>query len=293
MQSMNEPPLDCAEGRLPSGDGPYIHVDTTLQIEQLKTPLRAEVVKRALAEYKFRSTSTYARFEFNRTLLRDLAYLYVRAQKARGLGDILGEINKAFTSRMASRNRLARCLEVIQHFLDIRPGNLTPDLELLRFREFLVYGMTQAHVAWGRSVHHEFNGTQCARAEERPMRAANDNIIFSLPRCRPSKINCQIHHFYSSNSGRFKTLGDKIKALGDGASAQMKRAAEVLNSAAENPKQLCDDRICAKIGDLLIAVDGLDLPRYGANNDEDWRPISEALGKLLVNPLRVPRRGEE
>jgi hypothetical protein len=157
---------------------------------------------------------------------------------------------------------------------------------MLRLREFLVYGMTQAHVAWGRSVHHEFNGTGCVRAQERPARAANENIIFSLPRCRPGKINCKIHEFYAANADHFKKIVDKVATIGDSASTQLKRAADGVTAAAANPKQLCDDRRCAEIGDLLIAVDGIDLPRYGANNDADWRPISEALGKILINPVR-------
>jgi len=264
----------------------HIHLDTTLQIERLKTDELATAVDKGLHDFKFRSTSTYAKHEFNRTLIRDLAFLYTHAQRASGFGDIVGQIKNSFGSKLASKNRLTRCLEIIQRFLDQRPKTLTVDLEMVRLREHLAFMLANAHMVWQRSVHHEFQGTACHRAEIKPRLAPNEKIIFSLPQCRRNNIKCKIHEFFQANLASFEKIASKAEALGEAASKQLAGAAKQIREASKDPPILCDDRKCAKIGDAIIAVDGIDLPWFGANNDEDWQPISEALGKELLNPVR-------
>src|SRR5690348_13556940 len=236
-----------------------IHVDTTLQIERFKTPVRADRVNRALGKFPFQSTSTYARYEFNRTLLRDLAYLYARCQKATQLGDIIGALNHAFGGRLASKNRLTRCLEVIQAFLDVRPRGtaISPEVELIRLREHIAFGLTQAHLVWERSVTHHYDGTSCVRSREVPTRAANESIIFSLSNCKPTKIQCRVHQFFEDNKTHFVTIATHLKAAGDSASPQMQKALREIDSALVNPTRLCDNANCAKLGDAIIAVDGM------------------------------------
>lgn len=264
----------------------HIHLDTTLQIERLKTDELAEAVNKGLRDFRFRSTSSYAKHEFNRTLIRDLAFLYTHAQRASGTGDIIGQINKSFGTKLGSKNRLTRCLEIVQGFLDQRPKTLTVELEIIRLREHLALMLTTAHMVWQRSVHHEFQGTACHRAEIKPRLAPNEKIIFSLPQCRRNNIKCKIHDFFLAKLDSFEKIASKAESLGDAASKQLAGAARQIREASKDPAVLCDDRKCAKIGDAIIAVDGVELPWYGANNDEDWRPISEALGKKLLNPVR-------
>ncbi|MCY2953828.1 MAG: hypothetical protein NTU53_17915 [Planctomycetota bacterium] len=267
--------------------GRGIHIDTTLQLERLKTTRRAAVVEATLCQYNFRSTSTYARHELNRAWLRDLAWLYATALTAKRLEDVYDAMLKSFGHQQASKNRLTRCLEIATAFLQTRPDSLTPDLEVLRLREHLVYALTQSHTAWRRSVHHEFDGTGCIRADEQPKRASNERIIFTLPQCRRNRINCKIHSFFEANRKCFEQIAQKAEAMGDAASGQLRRAAEVIRSALNDAAGLCDDRRCAELGDALIAIDGMEVGCFGANNDREWVPIAEALERELVNPVRV------
>ncbi len=76
---------------------------------------------------------------------------------------------------------------------------------------------------------------------------------------------------------------------GSNVSDELKRTKEIIEEAQKNPRHLCDDHICTKLGDALIAIDGLDMDYFAANNDKEWVLLSNVLGKHLVNPVREAR----
>lgn len=279
------PKTESAQGKPVDATRPQsaVHIDTTLQIERFKTPARAQKVKLALSDFAFRSTSTYARYEFARTLLRDLAYLYTIAAKARQIGDVLEEVKRSFGVSGGQKNRLLRCIEQISTFLGTRPQKMTVQEEVLRFREHVAFALLHGQRMWDRSVHHQFDGTGCIRAKESPSRAPNEKVVLTLPNCRREKIQCRIHQFFQSRHLAFQTIAQVAKSS---ASAQLQRAGQAIENAASDPVRLCDNRRCAEIGDAIIAIDGEQVPVLAANNDEDWGPIATALGKKLLNPLR-------
>jgi hypothetical protein len=263
-----------------------IHLDTTLQIEGLKSQRQRQAVARGLKSYTFRSTSTYARYEFNRTIIRDLTYLHAICHQVQTLAEVYQRVQASFGPSKSSRNRLTRILELLTRFLEDRPQNMQVRSELTRLRSHVAVMLLQGHVVWDRSVTHEFNGTECVLASVRPRLAPNGSVIFALHKCKPSRIRCRVHKFYESRASEFNKIANVASALGPRASQQLQRANGVLDRAAVDPTVLCDDSTCAKIGDAIIAVDGVSVPVFGANNDDDWVPISTALSKKLVNPVR-------
>ena len=52
-----------------------VHIDTSIQIERCKEPKKAKVAEKILKDFRFKSTSSYAKFEFKRAWLRDFAFL--------------------------------------------------------------------------------------------------------------------------------------------------------------------------------------------------------------------------
>src|ERR1035437_3552019 len=109
---MLEPQSATDERLLANREGPYVHIDTTLQIERQRATNGAQTTNRALAAFKFQASSTYARHEFNRTLIRDLAYLVAKSKKTNSVGNLLGEITRSFGTRQSSKNRLTRCIGI-------------------------------------------------------------------------------------------------------------------------------------------------------------------------------------
>jgi hypothetical protein len=268
----------------PVGREAAIHLDTTVMLEQFKAEPRPSKVERNLEKFKFRSTSTYARYEYNRTWVKDMAYLYARAGQVAGIHELYGEIGRSFQG--GQKNRMTRCLEILEKRLGEVPQTVSLGDALLRLREHISLAILNSQAYWDRRVHHHFERTGCVRASIKPRREASGLIIFAVPHCKRSDIRCKINEFFISERQTFITVKSAIDRLGDKASDQCKQASVELAKAVSDPERLCEDKNCAQLGDVLIAVDSGKVTTLAANNDKDWIPIANALDKQLINPCR-------
>lgn len=266
-----------------------VHIDTSLQIERCKEPKKAEIVERALEAFGFKSTSSYAKFEFKCAWLRDLAYLYSCSQKVDRLEELLGYVNDKLNAHPANRCRVSRCLQGIESFLSKVPGEIPYAASIIRLRSHIRNAILGAYAWWESSITHEYNGTGCVRADEQPTELPGGKIDVSVPRCSRNNVKCTIHQFFERNKQHFITIGLAIKELGNNASEELQQAGKIIEDAQKNPEGLCDDGICRRLGDVLIAVDGLNMDCFAANNDKEWVVLAEVLGKELINPVRDTR----
>jgi hypothetical protein len=272
-----------------------IHVDTSLQIEQFKEEQRARPVRLALRQFAFTSTSSYARKEFKAAWLRDLAFLYEVARKAARIEDVLREVNSRLGVPVLKR-RLQRCHEAIVQFLSRQSGSLPFEMLVLRYRVHLKEAILGAYMEWDRSVDHEFAGTQCVRAMERPKIDSSGNIDVVVKHCKREKIECRVHEFFDEYRPLFLRLAAAIDARCPPgtkdipyALKELAQARDTIRSAERDPEHLTNISACSKIGDAIIAIDGIHADCFAANNPKEWRIIAETLGKELVNPLADPR----
>lgn len=263
-----------------------VHIDTSLQIERCKAPKKAQIVEQSLKVFPFKSTSSYAKLEFKRAWLQRLLYLYSASQKVNRVDELIGYVNDRLGSHAGHRRRLNTCFQAIESFLSKINESLSPTAQLIRLRSHIEIAIIGAYVWWDLSVTHEYTGTGCVRASERPEQLAGGKIDVSIPHCKVNDIKCIIHQFFEKNKNRFIAIKVAIETLGDNASKELREAKKIIEDAEKNAKCLCDDRVCLKLGDTLIAVDGLDMDCFAANNDKEWILLSRALGKSLVNPVR-------
>jgi hypothetical protein len=264
--------------------GSSVHLDTTVIIQQFKTPRDSQATKLALADFHFRSTSTYATHEFGRTWIRDLVYLYEASKNVHRPEELVGMIKKSFHG--GPQSRLTRCLEIVERYLGDIPNTMPYGAVMMRLREHFSHAVLNAKTYFDRTIHHKFDGTGCFRATIHPSRSPDDFIDFTLPTCKRNNIRCRIHHFFREEQEKFTSIADAVERLGALASEQATKSAAEIRRAVEDPERLCEDKTCAKIGDALIGVDSEAVPVLAANNDVDWAPIATVLGKQLINPTR-------
>lgn len=270
-----------------------VHIDTSIQIERCKEPKKKKVVEEILKDFRFKSTSSYAKFEFKRAWLRDLAYLYKASREVESFGDIIAYVDDKLNAHLANRRRVSRCLQAITAFLSRAKGDLSDEAAVLRFQTYLINAMLGAYPWWDSSVTHEYNGTGCARASEPPTQRGGGNIDVYIPQCRPNRLNCTVHDFFEVNKDSFIALKSEIEKLGGKASKELQEAAVVIGQAEKKPESLCDERKCLKLADALIAIDGLAMDYFAANNDKEWVFLSEILGKTLINPVRAAKAASQ
>jgi len=263
-----------------------IHIDTSLQIERCKVQKKAQVVEQRLKEFGFKSTSSYAKLEFKRAWLQRLLYLYAASQNIDRLDELIGYINHNLGAHPMHQRRLNTCLQAIESFLSKINESLSPAAQLTRLQSHIRNAILSAYLWWDSSITHEYNGTGCARAAEQPIELSVGKIDVSIPRCRRDNIKCSIHQFFEKNKEHFNAIKLKIEARVNIASKELQETQKIIEAAESNPEYLCDDRNCSKLGDVLIAVDGLGMDYFAANNDKEWLLLSEVLRKPLINPVR-------
>lgn len=265
-------------------EGQTVHLDTSLVIEQQKSEKLARPVRKAMERYKFRATSTYAKKEFKRAWLQDLALIYRLAQDCQRIEDLHERIEKSLWHTGAKRRR-SRCIEAICSFLSRQPGTIPLNQVMPRLRVHLVEGIFSGFLAFDRCVSHLYDGTGCVRAREKPIRAANGSLDVRVRDCQVNSIKCTVHSFFSSNREFFLRIEGAIRAAGEGVSGELKNTAKTIRLAVADSRQLCDNKNCTAMSDALIAVDGMPMDHFAANNPREWTILAAALGKPLVNPV--------
>jgi len=263
-----------------------VHIDTSLQIERCKAPKKSQIVEQRVKNFGFKSTSSYAKFEFKRAWLQRLLYLYFASQTVERLNGLIGYINDRLGSHPMHQRRLNTCFQAIESFLSKMNEDLSPTAQLVRLRSHMQNAILGAYAWWDSSITYEYNGTGCVRAAEQPRQLSVGKIDVSIPRCRRNNIKCTIHQFFEKNRTHFIEIKFAIASLGDNASKELREAKKIIEDAENDPEYLCDDHNCTKLGDTLIAIDGLAMDCFAANNDKEWSLLSEVLGKPLINPVR-------
>lgn len=262
-------------------------VDTSLLIEQLKRNKYAVPVIEALSPYRFKGASSYSKLEFKRAWLQRFAYIHGICQKSniKSVSDVLDHINKRLGSHPAQNRRLQTCLEMLSHFFELNSKTVSEGAQLARLRAHAKRCAIDGIANFKKLVNEEFNGTKCARAEEAVTENPDGSLNAVISKCKSSNIVCAVHHFFEQNSKWFESIAGYIDTHPD-VSDELKRMNEHIKKAMNYPSHLCDDKHCRKLADALIAIDGIKMDIFAANNNAEWKPIAEVLGKELLNPVR-------
>ncbi len=279
--------LDCQEKEVKT-----ILLDTSVQIQRMKAKKHRDPIEAFLQQYHFKATSSYAKLEFKRSWCKDLAFIYTKCKNAQSEADVIDQINASFGADPRTRRRLSRCLEILvaalQYVDDAHPRGQSR-LRLRRLRQYTKRVILDSYPAWDRSVTHEYNGLECSLAEQPPRSNNKGHMdVYIRRHCRPE--DCDIAQFFTTHVDDFRQIASRIRELqrtGENVSRELEQTADQIERAIKSPQHLCDHAQCKKMGDALIAVDGLAMETFGANNPAEWNCIAHALGRELVNPVKA------
>lgn len=254
-------------------------LDTTAQFNRhsLDQAVKQEI-EALLATARISGSSTYARLEFKLSFLRDLAYLHGKMRQFRSLPAVLAHLARLPTPH---DRKLRRTLMHLARFWQNVPGgdDATIDAILLSIEHSVI-------TCWSwfdESVDYLADGTGCVRSKEPPRIARSGHLEVILNQCRPERIRCRIHRFFQENRALFEGIVSEIEKLPEGErSNEMKSIQRITREASANATVLCDDRVCRKIGDALIGIDGRGFPAIVSSNRKEYEAICNALATRLV-----------
>jgi hypothetical protein len=263
-------------------------IDTTLQIEQQKIDPRPSAVESMLAPFRFRGASSFSRLEAKRAWIQRLAYIHTESKQVGSIPQLMDRITRKLGSRPENHRKLTSSIEAISSLSERLGGTLSGNAAMERFRYFIVDAVLSLNVWWDRSIHYEFDGTKCVRARERPsFDTKTETIKAAIARCVPAKIQCTIHTFRRENDSHFQKIVDAVRECKHETekSAELQRSAQLLKESSDDPECLCDDRVCGRIGDSIITVDGIRMSHYASTNSREWAPLAKIFDKQFVNPF--------
>lgn len=207
-----------------------------------------------------------------------------RDEDCEGIGHLLEKIEKSLWKPEAKRRR-SRCVTAVVAFLSKQKAEAPIGVLLTRFRTHVVEAIFGGFLAFDRTVTHAFDGTSCVRAREKPLRAGDGSIDVRVRRCQRKSIQCTVHTFFDSHRKSFQSIKNAIDAEGEKASRELRETAKTITEAERDSECLCDDSGCSSMSDALIAMDGINMQDFAANNPREWTVIASALGKPLINPV--------
>lgn len=262
-----------------------VHLDTSIQMERCKSSPEASRVREYLKLFKVTTSSSYARIEFLRAWIQRLVFLHGVLTDVSNLGEAM----KLLESRLKNQQHLRQYKTRLQALFAVMETTKSSDLEsraaLVRVRKNLQERIIGWNYWWQHSITHGYDGTKCARATIRPKVRSNGDIDAAIPQCRRTSIHCCIDQFVTRNKSHLDSIANAVKS--DSASSSgLKKIAETIQSCVNDPQMACDDRICRRLGDAIIAIDSGGQATLAANNDTEWILLASVLGRKLDNPVR-------
>lgn len=264
-------------------------VDTSLLIEMQKRSAQADPVKEQLSHYRFQGASSYSKLEYKRAWIHRWRYIYDLTREE-GVSNVL-DVHDRITSRLGAHPgkaaMLTTTLDQMSAFFHLDSGRITSRAQLWRLQAHAKRMVLSGARHLELSVTSFFCGTACIRAEEPVEQMCNGSLRATIAKCKPGRIQCRINEFFQKRRGYFESIAKHIDGL-ESPSKQLQEMANHIKKAQSVDTHLCDSSNCSKLADAIIAVDGIDMDTFAANNDAEWKHISSVLEKPLINPVRRP-----
>ena len=253
-------------------------LDTTAQFNRHSVDINSKrEIEQLLSSAHITASSTYARLEFKLSFLQDLAYLHGKLRQLQSFSLLFAHLAKLPPPHGRKLRR------VITHLARFWQDVAATDAERIDTILLSIEQMVPSIWRWfNESVDHLADGTGCVRSTE-PPRMHRGNLDVTLKRCKPDRIRCRIHKFFEENHGLFQDMKREIQSLAEGEKSKELRALEqIIASASADSRVLCDDRVCRRVGDALIGVDGKEFPAFVSSNSKEFGVICRVLGNTLV-----------
>lgn len=258
-------------------DDAALFLDTTAQFNRQSTRQEVrEEVDRLISSVRITGTSTYSRLEFKRSFVQDLAYLHGKLRQFGSLRALFSHLSRL---QQQQHRKLSRVLAHLGRFYQDFPGGERETVEAILL---VIEANALTVMEWfDESVDYVTDGTGCVRSKD-PPRLVRGHLDVTVKICRVADVRCRIHRFFEENRAAFERIAVEIDKLPDADNSNELRAARgIIRQALTDPVMLCNDRVCRRLGDALIGVDGKGFPSIASSNVREFRVICEALGLIL------------
>lgn len=263
-------------------------LDTSVQVDRCKMPLRAEAVRQCLEGFDHTIVTGIGLLEFKAVYLQTLVYIHGELARK---GARLTRVRDRVIESMHQQSRLRA--HVFNNVIRVFSRGVNPteeaDIELAERARLKLEDVIPRFYRWFReeSADTYLNNqrVRCNRADEAPLkrdkRATFDPL---LPHCRHGvNKTCTVETLVRENGGQ---VLERVKELDlDGeAHGQLVRASAQIENVINNRQMQMDWGHCRRIGDLLIGMEVQGIASHAlSTNARDWRVVCHTCGIEFVH----------
>lgn len=260
-----------------SGDyGSRVLLDTSVQIDRMKTGARRRRLDELLSGFQFRLSTDISLLEFKATVIEQCITIHAelrRKQRFTAVRDALIEKNHP---QVSLRSHL------FNNIINVFGGSsfdVTPETDRRlaeKARLSLEDAIPRLYNAFKAGVDSVLTvGVACDRAREQPLkkRVAFDT---NLPKCRRGKNkSCTIEAFIRESAPKVSAVLDQQADESD----QLRKTRSLFNDVIANHQRELSHSECRSAGDALIILQGCEHATHAAStNAREWAPLAAATG---------------
>jgi hypothetical protein len=261
-------------------------LDTTVQLDRLKTASRKEFLEKILANFRWKFAASISLVEFKATIIQECITIH---NQLRRKGSRFTKVRDALLEKQHPQISLRshifnNLVNIYGSSFEVNEGE---DLRLAEKARLNLENIIPRLYKWftEESVDAVLKDRlKCNRAEE-PPRKKQAAFEANLPICRRGKNkSCFVEKVICNNSPELISRLQSILASSD----QLQRASEVFQSVLQNPTRDLSHSDCRRAGDCLIALEAQETATHVlSSNAREWQPLSQAVGFEFV-PITFP-----
>jgi hypothetical protein len=259
-----------------------LFLDTSIQIARVvHSPRTKERLAARMAQHERTETSLVVRQEFKRRLLREAEYLLRLLERYGSFQEVSHHLLRLPGQALRKRNICAQML------LQVHGGDDAEQTQRLKLylRSLLVLGLRRFDQQV--DVLRKESGCGCGQVPITEKKAFRQ---YELGPTRCSSLRqgtCGVVAFLASRKEARDRLLAHLLSLSEGEkSPELKKAQKFLESLQTRLDRANQQNPCLEVGDLLIALESLEVPTFYTLNSTESQHLCRALGQtLIVRPV--------
>jgi hypothetical protein len=257
-------------------------LDTTVQLDRVKTAARKQRLDAILAEFDWKFAASMSLVEFKATIIQECITIH---NQLRRRGARFTQVRDALLEKQ--HRQLSLRMHIFNNLLNVWGSSFEIDAEAdRRLAE-------KARLALENSIPRLYrwfaqesvdavlkDQLRCNRAEE-PPRKKQAAFETNLPICRRGvNKTCRVEELIRREGRR---VVEQLQPHSS-SSEQLQRTIEMLESVLGNPHADLSHGDCRRAGDCLIALEAVGVSTHAlSSNAREWQPLSVIMGLEFVH----------
>jgi hypothetical protein len=255
-----------------------IFLDTSIQIARVvHSAEKKRKIENQIRNYTTVYTSLIVKQEYKRRLLKEAQYLLYQLERLKSIEAVLRHVVDHLSQNRRKQNI---CLQLVTTIFEDKTEKDKTDRAKSTLRNLIRLGLSDFEY----SVHNiiEDSGCACARTpiiEEVPYKKYN----FGPEKCHKARATCDVIEFLRNRKSDLQKVLVSLQSLpSEKRTQELKRAEKFIEQVLSDFSSAPTLNGCLKVGDLMIAMESVNVESFYSMNIKESLHICRALDQSFI-----------